>query len=112
MLAFVSPSTDEMNNKFVTFPWLWKREGGFHQFKFVVPGITYLLCVGKMVPAEFRDSCAGSDIREGGFCAILIRASRKSLISNGEMSEWSKEHAWKTNPATLTERYRNTPSRN
>ena len=58
MLAFVSPSTDEMNNKFVTFPWLWKRDGGFHRFKFVVPGITYLLCVGKMVPAEFRDSCA------------------------------------------------------
>jgi hypothetical protein len=28
---------------------------------------------------------------------------RKLLILNGEMSEWSIEHAWKTNPATLTE---------
>ena len=28
------------------------------------------------------------------------------------MSEWLKEHAWKTTPATLTERYRNTSSRN
>ena len=28
------------------------------------------------------------------------------------MSEWLKEHAWKTNPATLTERYRITSSRN
>jgi hypothetical protein len=32
---------------------------------------------------------------EGGFCAILIQAVRKSLILNGEMSEWSIEHAWK-----------------
>jgi hypothetical protein len=44
-------------------------------------------------------------MREGGFCAILIQTARKSLILNGEMSEWSIEHAWKTNPATLTERY-------
>ena len=37
---------------------------------------------------------------------------RNALILNGEMSEWFKEHAWKTNPATLTEWYRNTSSRN
>ena len=36
-----------------------------------------------------------SDMPEGGFCAILILAARKSLILNGEMSEWLKEHAWK-----------------
>ena len=57
MLVFVSPSKDEMQNNFVTFPWLWKREGGFHQYKLVVPGITYILCVGKMVHQDFRDSC-------------------------------------------------------
>jgi hypothetical protein len=28
---------------------------------------------------------------------------------NGEMSEWLKEHAWKANPESLTERYRDTP---
>jgi hypothetical protein len=28
------------------------------------------------------------------------------------MSEWSIEHAWKANPATLTERHQNTSSRN
>jgi len=28
------------------------------------------------------------------------------------MSEWLKEHAWKTNPATLTEEHRNISSRN
>ena len=31
---------------------------------------------------------------------------------HGEMPEWLKEHAWKTNPATLTERYQNASSRN
>ena len=29
-------------------------------------------------------------------------SARKLLILNGEMSEWLKEHAWKSNPATLT----------
>ena len=29
------------------------------------------------------------------FCATLFQAARKSLILNGEMSEWLKEHAWK-----------------
>jgi len=36
-----------------------------------------------------------SDVREGRFCAILFETARKSLILNGEMSEWLKEHAWK-----------------
>jgi hypothetical protein len=27
------------------------------------------------------------------------------LILNGEMSEWLKEHAWKTIPATLSKGY-------
>jgi hypothetical protein len=32
---------------------------------------------------------------EGGFCDNQIQTVRKSLILNGEMSEWLKEHAWK-----------------
>ena len=40
-----------------------------------------------------------------------LARNRKSLSLNGEMSEWLKEHAWKTNPATLTERHKNTSSR-
>ena len=38
-------------------------------------------------------------------CDNLLPTARKSLILNGEMSEWLKEHAWKANPATLTERH-------
>src|SRR5689334_8674345 len=34
-------------------------------------------------------------MREGRFCATLFRTARNSLILNGEMSEWSIEHAWK-----------------
>jgi hypothetical protein len=34
--------------------------------------------------------------REGaGVCDNLLQAARNSLILNGEMSEWLKEHAWK-----------------
>jgi len=44
-------------------------------------------------------------MREGRFCAILFQTARKSLILNGEMSEWSIEHAWKTIVVTLAKRY-------
>src|SRR4051812_42844358 len=36
-----------------------------------------------------------SNVREGRFCATLFWTIRNSLILNGEMSEWLKEHAWK-----------------
>ena len=42
-------------------------------------------------------------MREGRFCATLFLAARKLLILNGEMSEWSIEHAWKATPVRLTE---------
>ena len=61
--------------------------------------------------AEFK-SHRGTARFEGGFCDTLFRTARKSLILNGEMSEWSIEHAWKTIPASCTERHRNTSSRN
>jgi hypothetical protein len=44
-----------------------------------------------------------SDIREGGFCATLFKTARNLLILNGEMSEWSIEHAWKTKLASRTD---------
>jgi hypothetical protein len=31
----------------------------------------------------------------GGVCDNQCATARKSLILNGEMSEWLKEHAWK-----------------
>jgi hypothetical protein len=46
-----------------------------------------------------------------GVCDNQYATARKLLILNGEMSEWLKEHAWKTNPATLTQRYRDSCSR-
>ena len=61
--------------------------------------------------AEYK-SHRGTVRFEGGFCDTLFQTARKSLILNGEMSEWSIEHAWKTIPASLTERHQNTSSRN
>jgi hypothetical protein len=57
LIVLISASMDEKFNKFVAFPWVFKREGGFHQIKFVGLGITYHLCVGKMVPDDFHESC-------------------------------------------------------
>jgi hypothetical protein len=37
------------------------------------------------------------------FLLPLVR--HKIAQIKGEMSEWLKEHAWKANPATLTEGY-------
>ena len=36
-------------------------------------------------------------------CNDLMLTTRKSLILNGEMSEWLKEHAWKAIPASCIE---------
>ena len=48
-----------------------------------------------------------SDVGILGVCDKLFRTARKSLIlKDGEMSEWLKEHAWKANPESLPERYR------
>src|SRR6516162_9866909 len=51
-----------------------------------------------------------SDMREGRFCARLSGTARNSLILNGEMSEWSIEHAWKTKLASRTDPLRNVPT--
>src|SRR5215471_3370373 len=45
-------------------------------------------------------SICGTARFEGGFCATLFRTARNSLILSGEMSEWLKEHAWKSKRLT------------
>jgi hypothetical protein len=49
-------------------------------------------------------------MREGRFCAILFRTARKSLILNGEMSEWSIEHAWKLIPSARSDAHQTPPT--
>ena len=49
-------------------------------------------------------------MREGKFCAILFQAARKSLILNGKMSEWFKEHAWKSTPAARADAHQTPPT--
>ena len=57
--------------------------------------------------------------RVDGVCDNLSPTARKSLILNGEMSEWLKEHAWKLIPLARADAHRHasthspsTPSRN
>jgi hypothetical protein len=45
-------------------------------------------------------------VRAGKNAGVCDSAAARSQIvdsKDGEMSEWLKEHAWKTNPARLTE---------
>jgi hypothetical protein len=49
-------------------------------------------------------------MREGRFCATLFRTARNSLILNGEMSEWSIEHAWKSDLFTRADAQQNPPT--
>ena len=48
--------------------------------------------------------------------SLLLRGSPPSgkllIPLNGEMSEWLKEHAWKTIPASCIEQHRNISSHN
>jgi hypothetical protein len=53
---------------------------------------------------------AESDMREGRFCARLFQTDRKSLILNGEMSEWSIEHAWKSDSFTRNNAQQHPPT--
>src|SRR5262245_8275685 len=49
-------------------------------------------------------------MREGGFCAILIQTAHKLLNLNGEMSEWSIEHAWKSDRFTRADAHQILPT--
>jgi hypothetical protein len=51
-----------------------------------------------------------SDMREGGFCATLFQTACNLLILNGEMSEWSIEHAWKLIPLARADAHRIPPT--
>ena len=62
------------------------RLEGLTQFRFSSRGVC-LQTIGTTGHAE-------SNMREGRFCARLFQTDRKLLILNGEMSEWSIEHAW------------------
>jgi hypothetical protein len=68
-------------------------------------GLTqFLRCSVSACPQTVEcKSHRGTGRIEGGFCDRLFQAARKLLILNGEMSEWLKEHAWKTTPASCTE---------
>jgi len=46
------------------------------------------------------------------FAVFPLEWKRQSLILNGEMSEWLKEHAWKAILAKPTEQHWNTSPRN
>src|SRR6476646_1891789 len=59
--------------------------------------------------AEFKQS-RGTAWEFAGVCDTLLQTARKSLILNGEMSEWLKEHAWKLIPSARADAHRSPPT--
>jgi hypothetical protein len=88
MLVSVSYSRAETNNKSFTLPWLFKREGGHHQFKLIVPGLTYLLCVGKSMPDGLRRMCTARS--EKGFVYMSERTDGINLRGHLAMLKTSR----------------------
>jgi hypothetical protein len=78
------------------------RLEGLTQFRFS-SRVVCLQTIGTTGHAE-------SNMREGRFCARLFQTDRKSLILNGEMSEWSIEHAWKLIPFARADAHQIPPS--
>ncbi len=80
MLVTISRSMDEMNNKYVTFPWLYKHDGRARQFKMIVPGIAFHLFVGRALPPTVRSMCAARS--EQGFIYMSQRADKMNMHDN------------------------------
>ncbi len=71
--------------------------GAFHPFRVTAGNVKKLGENGKFLPDEKK-------IAKPLFCRYSIPAFLSSTISNGQVSEWSNEHAWKVCvPQTGTE---------
>lgn len=71
--------------------------GSFHPFRATAGNVKKLGENGKSLPDEKK-------IAKPPFCRYSIPAFLSSTISNGQVSEWSNEHAWKVCvPQTGTE---------
>jgi hypothetical protein len=88
ILVSVSESMDEMKNKSFNSPWLFRREDGHHQFKLVIPGITYQLMVGKNIQPVLRDMCTLRSPK--GLVYMSPRTDNVNLQSILEMLRTSK----------------------
>lgn len=88
LLVSVSHSMEEMKNKSFTPPWLFKREGGAHQFKMVIPGITYQLFLGKVIPSALRTMCTAKSTK--GLIYMSARTDEINLQGTLEMLKNSR----------------------
>jgi hypothetical protein len=88
VLVSVSASADELKNKFVTFPWLFKRAGEHHQFKLIVPGVTYQILVGKIIAPALRRMCSGTS--PAGYVYMSEDTDKITMEANAAMPKNSR----------------------
>jgi hypothetical protein len=69
LMAAVGYGMEERRNAMMIFPFLSARDNGWRQYRCVVPGITFVLFVGKAIPKEIRRLCCAKS-SERVICSI------------------------------------------
>jgi len=57
LIVTVASTLETRRNSLIVFPWRGDR-GAYHKYAFVIPGVTFQLCVGNCIPAHVRACCA------------------------------------------------------
>jgi hypothetical protein len=88
ILVSVSESMEEMRNKSFTPAWVFRRQDGHHQFKMIIPGITYQLMVGKRLQPVLRQMCTATSPK--GLAYMSKRTDDVNLQSQIDLLRKSK----------------------
>jgi hypothetical protein len=81
LVVTVSGSAQVLNNEFVMFPFLKHHEATHRSYKFVIPGMTFQLVLGRALPDHYRAVCA-------------VRSPQRYVFSGSTMDELNLQDAW------------------
>ena len=57
LLVTLSKTLDELHNQAVVIPYLY-RKAEYRHYKFVVPGLTFDMFLGKVIPRSYQNACS------------------------------------------------------
>jgi hypothetical protein len=80
LTVMLSASKDVTTNRIMSLPWLAGRTP-YHKFRFDIPGITFMLFVGKQIPPECIRTCTAHT----GLITICATADETRLEKASEM---------------------------
>ena len=92
MLVYSGMKLEDDTNGTIALPWLLDKTTGYRRYRFVIPGVTFLLFVGGMIPQDFRQICT---VRRGTIYMSasldedwerMITAGARNVQLKGELS--------------------------